>query len=167
MAGKRMVSRSGSATRKARYTESLVVRLTPERKRAIEEFVAKNTRFGYTRTDLFESAMSAFMDEESYWDIGFRKLNRMTGAIEKSSRRIGILGETLLLFIQYYFVSWPDFAPEDKAELKRKSMAMTAKFLKALERALAKGGYMERLDEEELKDLIDASLDAQEPDPTP
>ncbi len=126
--------RSIKKTSRAKYTASLFVRLTPDRKRRLDQYDAAMKTQGITMTYIVEWALSAVLDEESYGLLILRKLDRDHAESERFWRGLRILSETRFLFIQQDLaMSTPASSTERRPETIRKAVARNQRFLKSLE----------------------------------
>lgn len=125
-------------------TETITVRFTPQYLAQIDKYIQSNSDTLTTRSDFARKAFDALLNEnESYWDVIFRRLNCTTKALDANTQSITILSEVLLGFITFYFTTYPDFSGDEKEQAQKHGIDMYEKFVKTIQANLSKrGGYL-------------------------
>lgn len=130
--------------------------------RRIDEHIQNNqgARGTLTRSAVVGTALARFFKEDqSYWALLFLRLDRLTATVAAYTKRLDLLTDVVMHGIAYNFLNWPDdLSPEEKEAAARKSEIMVAKFENSLKRKLRSGGYLQGLDPEDLKSILEDDI---------
>lgn len=114
-----------------------------ELKKKLEKYAAKN---GSSVSEVVVNALNEFFEDENFWDILFKRLNRNQDAFKKNEQKINILLEMFDLFIYYFFALTAEFSSEEERQLKDRAGVRHNKFFDSLCRQLQKNeNFIERL----------------------
>ena len=112
-----------------------------------------------TKAEIVRVALRRYLKaESSYWEIVFRRLNRTSEEIQTLSYRIDVLLELFFHYLDYYFLLWPDFDPQEEEDRRRTAERMIRRFEDSLKKSLRDGGHAIDLLPEELQDLMRARV---------
>jgi hypothetical protein len=87
-------------------------------------------------------------------DIIYSTLLDIRAALKKQDKNDYLIKNLLMHFFNYYFLTWPEFKPEEKDELRRNGLRLIGLFEKTLTQKLEAGGYLNELTQETLRELV-------------
>ena len=96
----------------------------------------------HSRSELLNSAVSAFLEDEDHWSIVFKRLQRQKNAINNLDKRTEILSEMFLLFLRYWFALTPELDSDETAQSKTKGDVRYNKFVAKFKQTLSSGGLL-------------------------
>lgn|SRR5208337_516982 len=125
--------------------------------RKMDEFLATYTssRGRLSRSALVRKAVNRYLkQEDEYWSLLFTCFNKLSEKVDAYTRGMDLLKNILMHYISYYFLTWPEFSPEEKEDVSLKGMRIAAKFENSLKTKLEQGGYLQQLTPEAIRELI-------------
>jgi|GEM_PF-7029350 len=95
----------------------------------LEYFCGKNN---YSVSKTINMSLKMLLEEESKWDVLWKRLDKLTASSNKFSLKIYTLGEAFLYFMQYFFALTPDMDDEEKDQANQKGHVRYEKYMRAL-----------------------------------
>lgn len=133
-------------TKASKNMQVQTVRFPEEMKEKVQNAAAKRN---VEPSEIIRDAVDKYFDDESYWDIVFRRMTRQRNHIMSLEKQIKVLTEGFLKFTQYFFALTPQvIADDDPQAMMKISQERYNKYLAALKEELSRGGLLRNLAEE-------------------
>jgi hypothetical protein len=120
---------------------------------------------GMAPTSLMKAALGRYLhQEDNYWNLVFKNLEHSSMEIRAMHAEMRRFANGFLHFVFYWFMTWPDTAPDQRKDMIEKAYLMIDKFSKTLNKRLSHGGYLTDFNLEDIKSLILESADELDPE---
>lgn len=86
------------------------------------------------KSRILETALLNYLDDESEWDILFRRLNRNRNDYLNLDKKIGLFMAAFELFMRYFFALSPELPEVDKKSSHTRSNFLFAKYIERLKK---------------------------------
>jgi hypothetical protein len=124
------------------YSHVITYRASHEMLNNIKADLATNRPFGIrTVTDVIHAALTERYSKENFWDSITRRLDRQKTQMQVLDLRLKRLEEMFIIFLQYYFIQFPEFDDSEKGLAKLRSGIAFDKFRRVLQRKLETDSY--------------------------
>jgi hypothetical protein len=123
----------------------------------MEEYLSSHAtaRGILSRSELVRKAVSRYLkQEDEYWSLMFSAFSKLSDKLDAYTREMDLIKNILMHFLSYYFLNWPQFSPEEKPDIHRRGKIMAANFEDTLIAKLQRGGYLNQLTPDAVKDLV-------------
>ena len=119
---------------------------------------------GMAPTSLMKAALSRYLhQEDNYWNLVFKNLEHTSMEMRAVHAEMRRFANGFLHFVFYWFMTWPDTAPDQRKDMIEKAYLMIDKFSKTLDKRLSHGGYLTDFNMEDIKSLILENADELDP----
>ena len=124
---------------KKKTKEVWAVACDPDLKKKVSNYALLNN---CSLSEVVTTALNAYLEDDDYWTILFKRLNRERKAISNLERRIEMLIELILLQLQYWFALTPELSSEEFNQQKKTGYTYFTRFLDTYRDSLMKGGLL-------------------------
>ena len=107
--------------------------------RRLDYFCSKNR---YSQSKVISLALDKYLNEESSWEILWKRLNRNQNAYQKLETRVLVLTAAFELFMRYFFALTPELSDEEKEQAYSKTEYLFEKYMEKLKENVQSGGVL-------------------------